>query len=165
MVAFLFIIGWNAGRQYDKLLSFSFLAAGTVVPIGMWIVVLVHAGGISSLWYYYAATFLGAKGAVSMLSVPFPGFNWSHPCSEESGSALAYLVVTTTYLVGGATAVMLLYFQRPNRQRHLFLLGAVATGVALLPQALHRSDVHHLRQVLPPAIIAGTVLAHTAWWT
>jgi hypothetical protein len=147
----------------SNLVSLCCLVAGLMLPLAMWPAILVANGGLSALATYFIATAQGTKGALSALSLPFPVFDWTQPWSTQSGVALACLMVPTIYLLGGIVALALICTKRPCGGNHVFLLATVILGIGIFPQALHRSDIHHLRQILPPAIIAGALIVSTAW--
>ena len=53
---------------------------------------------------------------------------------------------------------------RTVRAREYTLFCAALTGFGIFPQALHRADIHHLLQVIPPFIIVLAILGRVIVW-
>ena len=51
----------------------------------------------------------------------------------------------------------------PEQLTYKFMVLANILGIGLMPQALYRSDICHLLQVLPPLLIAGSILVNRVW--
>jgi hypothetical protein len=144
------------GRQLAR-----FLAAFSL-PFLLWCVVLVLHGG--TLRDYLSATFQGGRGVVEEWTLPLPSFDWNNPLSQDSRDAFAFLLLPLT------DAVCFLYglwmeARHPGRfdLRYKVMTAVGLLGLGILPQALFRADVLHLLQVLPPALIAGSLLVSELW--
>jgi 4-amino-4-deoxy-L-arabinose transferase-like glycosyltransferase len=135
---------------------------GFVLPLLVWIITLVSHGG--NIQDYMSSTFTGAKGAVNELSLPIPAFDWKHPFSLESSTAIAYWMIPLTYLACIAIGIWQVYREPKQRvHKYQFMTAVGVLGLGVFPQALHRADVQHLLQVLPPFLIAAGLLVCELW--
>lgn len=135
---------------------------GFSLPFLLWLLILGLNGGT---WQdYLAATFVGGKGITEKWSLPIPSLDWSNLFSPQSSAALSFILVPFTYLLSIVYSYWIEW--RNSEQSNLKLKFAIAVsimGLGILPQAFYRADVPHLLQVLPPALIAGTILVSELW--
>jgi hypothetical protein len=106
------------------------------------------------------ASLAGATGAVRQWSLPLPAFDWTDPSLLAVGHLLALILLPATYvvcLIAGMGEGWIRPSRHARRQRLMAATGIM--GLGLLPQALHRTDVQHLLQVLPPMLLAVPLLA------
>ncbi len=71
---------------------------------------------------------------------------------------LAYGLIPASYLFAFAAVARRIRTDGPDT-RSWFLLAAALMGMGCLHQSLHRMDPGHLLQVIPPAIICGSLIA------
>ncbi|MDQ7781616.1 MAG: hypothetical protein RDU20_01975 [Desulfomonilaceae bacterium] len=142
-----------------------YLSAGISVPIVCWFAFLVTHAGVGGIGDYFWATVSGAQGVVEFWSKPFPLFDRYRPFSVDSASAAAFVVVPLIY-VSAAMWALRVYLRDTNEEqlkKGLFVLATALIGACTFPQALHRSDIQHLKQVIPPAIISAGILFSILW--
>ena len=150
---------FNVGLFIQRFTKF---LIGFLFPFLVWLVVLWGNGG--TIQDYIGSTVAGGKGAVEKLSLPFPSFDLSNPLPHQSNAALAFALIPLTY-------ILCLFFggwigwssSTRNNTKGKFMAAVGLMGLGIFPQALHRSDVPHLLQVLPPVLIAGSLLVSELW--
>lgn len=138
------------------------LFSGFLLPLFVWCLFLWGNGG--STRDFFNAVFAGSQGVVTKLSLPIPKFDLWHPFSLRSSSALAFVLTPLTY-------IFCLFFGlwrwshtcESLQPKWAFMIAVGLMGLGIFPQALHRSDVSHLLQVLPPALIAGSLMISELW--
>jgi hypothetical protein len=97
----------------------------------------------------------GATDSVLAYGIRPLAFNLSEPTSAANMLALSQLAFMAVYAVALPVALREFASGRgaPQREAGYRLLCIVLTGLGVLPQALHRADVQHLLQVLPPLVL------------
>jgi hypothetical protein len=154
-------ISGNKNRLIPNMAAFLFFDA---LPFLVWMAELGLKGGSPSIRDYFAATLTGATGAVVGMSSPFPRIDFNSPLSRDSMSALAFVLVPTSYCIAiGAGIYGILRSDQTEIKKWELLVATGVMGFAVFPQALHRSDTFHLVQVVPPAIL-GTWCSVCALW-
>jgi len=136
--------------------------AALAVPLLLWFGFLFLQAGLDGIVLYLSATFQGATGHVVYWSLPMPKLSWPNPFMQDNGGAAAFVVVPAIHVCCLLTGAWL-WRHRGRREDGAFLLLVGTTGIALLPQALHRADAAHLLQVLPPAIVGAGSLWGALW--
>jgi hypothetical protein len=134
------------------------------MPFLVWFTTLILHGG--SVGDFFSAFIDGAVGVVRGLSLPFPRFDVWHPFSHQSSAAIGFVLVPLIYIACaclGLLRLLKLDADEESRQKSRFMIAVSIMGVGILPQALHRSDLGHLVQVLPPSLIAGSLVISEMW--
>lgn len=136
---------------------------GFSLPFILWLLILGLNGG--TLQDYLSATLVGGQGVVEKWSVPIPSFDWGNAFSQQSSTALAYVLIPSTYVLC-ILYCFWMWFRHPQQgdSKFKFMNAVSVLGLGIFPQALHRSGVPHLLQVLPPVLIAGSMLVYQLWW-
>jgi len=160
-------------RQLIRCAAISLL--GWLLPMGLWLIMLSYHGGIAAVPDYFLATYSGAKGSLEGMALPIPRFDGGDLWSAESRAALAFLLLPCTYIA--AIVYGIAHGRKAGTRdaaRYRFLVGVGLMGLGGFPQAMHRADLLHLLQVLPPMLVAASFLVWDAiqrsrlpfhgWW-
>jgi hypothetical protein len=134
------------------------------LPFLAWFAALTLHGG--SVTDFFSAFIDGAVGVVRGLSLPFPRFDLGHPFSHQSSAAIGFVLVPLIYIACACLGLLCLLkpdAHKGSRQKSRFMIAVSIMGVGILPQAMHRSDLGHLLQVLPPSLIAGSLVISEMW--
>ncbi|NIS86617.1 MAG: hypothetical protein GWN10_16510, partial [Nitrospinaceae bacterium] len=135
---------------------------GFVSPLLLWALILIAQGGAEAWHLYWKGILDGSTGVVKHMSLPFPVFEPTAPFSTESALALAYysfLIIYAGCLVQGVKMA----WAGGEEKRGWFLAAVGLMGAGIFPQALHRSDIAHLLQVLPPFLVGAGLLIPHLW--
>jgi len=158
---------WFAGPESGFRKSagrFGFFILGACLPLLTWLSVLYFKVGSWGIRDFFVASLAGARWTVEEFGLPMPFFNLAEPFSDVSRSSAAFLAVAITYIVAVWQGSRTIYSgAAENVNKAKFTLAVCILGLGLMPQALQRPDVHHLLQVLPPALIAGAIVTSNLW--
>lgn len=148
----------TAGRGRD-ILGF---AAGFAIPVSCWLLAQACHGGWSAVRDYFVGGFAGMHDAAVFWNTTFPVFRLDRLASLQSAQSVV-MFVGFPVVYGGA--LILWAFRSatgrsegPAADTDRFVATSSVMGVALLPQAFYRPDVHHLLQVLPVFVVTVLVL-------
>lgn len=160
----LFVLLAQLSNFKERLGLFGQYLAGWMIPLGVWLLILGLQGGLQACYDYPLSFYEGVTGSVVRMSLPMPRFNLSDPFSSVSGTGLAFKMVPLTCALCVLYGLWMRMF-RPAEEpgKYTFLAATGVMGLGLYPQSLHRSDAHHLLQVLPPMIIGGCLLLSQLW--
>ena len=138
------------------------LAFGFAIPLAAWFTFLALAGGMAAVPRYLSMIASGASGLASGMAEPLPPADWTRPLAPETTLALAYMLVPLTYALAGGIGLAAEWRGRATARSRL-LLATALIGASVLHQAMYRQGGSHLLQVLPPAIVAASVLLSAFW--
>jgi hypothetical protein len=131
---------------------------GTAIPFGVWLASLVAIGGPYTPIEFLVTTLDAAGGAVEFWSLPYPTFDRGDILSPGSALYLAFPFALLTYACAlGVSAPRFIQRAGECDAAHCTLLAASCVGLAIFPQALHRKDIGHFLQVLPPLLVCVSV--------
>lgn len=164
---FIFCIAANCFYSLDFSRALGLLGlffAAFSLPFLVWFSALTLNGG--SIADFFSAFIDGAVGVVRGLSLPFPRFDLWCPFSHQSSAAIAFMLIPLFYIICAGLGIFRLWKldnDKETRQKSRFMIAVSVMGFGILPQALHRSDLGHLLQVLPPSLIAGSIFISEMW--
>jgi hypothetical protein len=148
-------------RGDERALAIAYLT-GFLLPLGIWVAVLsLRAGSPRAVldWASYVVSSSQAK--VLDYSLPFPRPRRSD--ARETGTLLLFVLAVLTHVAGLVVGWRLRRASDAvHRERANLMLVGSAIGLGVFAQACHRSDLGHLLQVLPPAILVGLALVSAA---
>lgn len=151
-------LGWNdvRGGRAPRALGGFLVGAGSVVGSScLGLIILARSfTGLVDFWDFQRAAIVGKVIALSNRGV---GFGW--PTNQVNAGGWLLVLTALLYLAFSVAGML------PNWRAKLppRVWAAALVGAALLPQALHRIDVIHLRQVILPACAAVAALILARW--
>jgi hypothetical protein len=135
---------------------------GFAVPFTAWILALWWRGGTTR--DYLNATIVGGIGSAKEWSLPFPRFDLYHPLSSQSSTFLFFGLILGTYILCILCGLRRL-FDNPEQpgSKYGLMIAAGVLGLGILPQGFYRIGMIHLKQILPPALVGGSLLLSELW--
>jgi hypothetical protein len=122
-------------------------------------------GGTSALRNYVVSYVDCALGATHALALPVPLLTFGslrELTSYQTGLSLLFALLPAMAGLGLALAAYEFWSDRLRGPTRLLAMAGLG-GLLYFPQALHRSDVHHLLQTLPLFALASCLLLHRLW--
>jgi hypothetical protein len=141
-----------------------FLLASAALPI-LYLALIGALRDGTQVWIFIRSIYSGAVDTVEYYGIPPFQTDPAQPAAQDLALLLLQGVVPVVYLSGIFIAVRRFLSNPPGlpgRQYTLFC--AALTGLGIFPQALHRADIHHLLQVVPPFIIVLAILGRVIIW-
>lgn len=149
----------------ELLRGLAWIAAGFALPAGLWLAALAGYGGPTAVVDYFQSYWDSARGVAHAMGLPYPHLTFAmlqRPLEMETGIAVAFLLLPLVAVVGlAAMAGPLLIRPVSNTNRCLACIYLGALG--FFPQATHRADFGHLRQVLPLFTLAVGLTIARFW--
>jgi hypothetical protein len=130
-----------------------FLLMSALLPLAL-LGLIALARGREQLVLFLLSIRDGAADSVQSYGIRPFAFDPAEPAS--AGNVLALLQLAFVVVYAGAVCVALRELaagQGSRREAGFHLLCVALTGLGVFPQALHRADLQHLLQVVPPFVL------------
>jgi len=149
-------------RREGRAWAITYLA-GLLLPLGIWAAALsLRAGRPQAVLDWASYVVFSSQAKVADYSLPFPRPSLND--TRVTGAFVLFVLVVLTYVAGLVAGSRLLRAgDAVHRERARLMLVGSTIGLGVFAQASHRSDLGHLLQVIPPAILVGLALVSTAW--
>jgi hypothetical protein len=119
----------------------------------------------TQVWIFIRSIYSGAADTVEYYAIPPFQIDLVQPAAQVLALSLLQVIVPVVYVTGMLVAIRS-FFRNPPRllAREYTLFCVALTGFGIFPQALHRADIHHFLQVIPPFIIVVAILGRDIVW-
>ena len=141
-----------------------FLLASAALPM-LYLALIGALRDGTQVWIFIRSIYSGAADTIEYYAIPPFQIDLLQPAAQVLALSLLQVIVPVVYLTGMLVAIRR-YFKNPPGllAREYTLFCTALTGFGIFPQALHRADIHHLLQVIPPFIIVVAILVRDIVW-
>jgi hypothetical protein len=141
-----------------------FLLASAILPT-LYLMLIGVLRDAAQVWIFIRSMYSGAVDTVEFYGIPPFQIDLVHPHVQNLALTVLQFIVPAVYATGMLMALRVFLRDPPTLcAREYTLFCAAITGLGIFPQAVHRGDIHHLLQVIPPFIIVLGILYHEIFW-
>jgi hypothetical protein len=141
-----------------------FLLASAILPT-LYLTLIGVLRDAAQLWIFVRSMYSGAVDTVEFYGIPPFQIDLVHPRLQNLVLTVLQFIVPAVYATGMLMPLGRLLRDPPTfSAREYTLFCAAVTGLGIFPQAVHRGDIHHLLQVIPPFIITLGILCRDIFW-
>jgi hypothetical protein len=141
-----------------------FLLASAALPM-LYLALIGALRDGTQVWIFIRSIYSGTVDTVEYYGIPPFQVDLVQPAAQVLALSLLQVIVPVVYLAGMFVAIRSFLKNPPGLSAREYTLFCTAlTGLGVFPQALHRADIHHLLQVIPPFIIVVAILGRDIVW-